>query len=70
MKKDHPNPRPSPPGREAIAERAYQLFLQRGGVHGYSVEDWLQAERELNPPVSTPPLVPSNGLPLGLRLLE
>lgn len=67
MKKDCP--KPPMPGREKIAARAYQLFLQRGGVHGYCVEDWLQAERELNPPVSAPPVI-SGGLPLGLRLLE
>jgi hypothetical protein len=32
---------------EAIARRAYELFLERGGTHGHDVEDWLQAEREL-----------------------
>jgi hypothetical protein len=31
----------------AVARRAYELFLERGGLHGYDVEDWLQAEREL-----------------------
>ena len=30
-----------------IARRAYELFLQRGGVHGRDVEDWLAAEQEL-----------------------
>ena len=63
-------PKAKSPAREAIAERAYQLFLQRGGVHGYSVEDWLQAERELSLVVTGPPPVASGGLPLGLRLLE
>lgn len=33
---------------ERIAERAYELFLERGGHAGYHVEDWLQAERELS----------------------
>jgi hypothetical protein len=33
--------------REAIAERAYFLFLERGGEHGHDVADWLQAESEL-----------------------
>lgn len=32
---------------DEIARRAYDLFLSRGGAHGYDVEDWLQAEREL-----------------------
>ena len=35
--------------RDAIARRAYELFLARGGAHGRDVEDWLQAERELGP---------------------
>ena len=35
-----------------IATRAYELFLQRGGVHGYDREDWLTAERELLPDAS------------------
>jgi hypothetical protein len=30
-----------------IAARAYQLYMARGGSHGYDIEDWLQAEREL-----------------------
>jgi hypothetical protein len=33
--------------KEQIAARAYQLFVARGGTHGYDIEDWLQAEREL-----------------------
>jgi hypothetical protein len=31
---------------EQIRERAYFLFLQRGGQPGHALEDWLQAERE------------------------
>jgi len=30
-----------------IAERAYHLFIKRGGEHGRDVEDWLRAEREM-----------------------
>ena len=30
-----------------VAERAYQLFLKRGGKHGYHQQDWLQAEKEM-----------------------
>ncbi len=33
--------------REDIARRAYELFLERGGTHGYDVEDWIAAEHEL-----------------------
>ena len=32
---------------EAIASRAYDLFLERGGEHGHDIDDWLRAEREL-----------------------
>ncbi|HEX8893767.1 MAG TPA: DUF2934 domain-containing protein [Terriglobales bacterium] len=30
-----------------IRDRAYEIYLQRGGQPGYELEDWLQAEREL-----------------------
>lgn len=33
--------------RETIEKRAYELFLKRGGVHGYHMEDWMQAEKEI-----------------------
>ena len=33
---------------DAIARRAYDLYLARGCEHGHDVEDWLEAERELN----------------------
>ena len=32
---------------ERIRQRAYDLFLQRGGEHGYAQEDWLRAEAEI-----------------------
>lgn len=35
------------PPRELIEARAYELFAQRGYVHGYHLEDWLTAENEL-----------------------
>ncbi len=31
-----------------IARRAYALYLARGREDGHDVEDWIQAERELN----------------------
>jgi hypothetical protein len=33
-----------------IARRAYDLYLARGREDGHDVEDWLEAERELNGP--------------------
>ena len=30
-----------------IARRAYELYEQRGYTHGYDIDDWLMAEREL-----------------------
>jgi hypothetical protein len=30
-----------------IAARAYQIYLERGRVAGYDMDDWLQAEYEL-----------------------
>ena len=32
---------------EAIARRAYELFLERGGSHGHDQEDWFRATQEL-----------------------
>ena len=34
--------------RRKIEQRAYELFVKRGGVHGYHMEDWLRAEREIS----------------------
>ena len=33
---------------QEIRNRAYEIYLQRGTQPGNEVEDWLQAERELN----------------------
>ena len=38
---------PSGVTEEDIAQRAYQLYLARGGEDGHALDDWLQAEREL-----------------------
>jgi len=35
------------PLHDEIAARAYELYLARGSVDGYSEEDWLLAEAEL-----------------------
>jgi hypothetical protein len=39
---------------EAVAQRAYELFLARGGSHGSDLQDWLDAERQLMAPIETP----------------
>jgi hypothetical protein len=33
--------------REMIEQVAYQFWAQRGYQHGYALEDWIRAEREL-----------------------
>jgi HSP20 family molecular chaperone IbpA len=38
--------------QEAIALRAYQLFEDRGCVHGHDLEDWFRAESEILLPIS------------------
>jgi hypothetical protein len=37
----------SAPSLEEIRQRAYELHLERGRVHGWDQDDWLQAERDL-----------------------
>jgi hypothetical protein len=32
---------------QEIRNRAYEIYLQRGGQTGDELQDWLQAEREL-----------------------
>jgi hypothetical protein len=45
----------TPPTREEIALRAYEIFLDRGGAPGNSLEDWIRAERELTEKLVKPP---------------
>jgi hypothetical protein len=35
--------------QDAIAKRAYEIYLNRGGQHGADLDDWLEAERQLRP---------------------
>jgi hypothetical protein len=37
------------PSVEEITDRAYGLYLERGGDDGGDVEDWVKAEKELTP---------------------
>lgn len=36
-----------PIDHQHIAARAYEIFLERGSIHGHDLEDWEQAEMEL-----------------------
>lgn len=47
------NELPEGPGDEAIAKRAYELYLQRGSVPGYELDDWLAAKAELTAAAAT-----------------
>jgi hypothetical protein len=40
-------PVPEQPSPDAIAVRAYELYVARGCSEGCDLDDWLQAEREL-----------------------
>jgi DUF2934 family protein len=35
------------PSPEEIRQRAYELYMEGGCVHGRDLDDWLQAERDL-----------------------
>jgi hypothetical protein len=42
-------PQPPAEGRmDRIARRAHEIYERRGGEHGKAIEDWLQAEREID----------------------
>ena len=36
------------PTHEQIAERAYALYVARGRIFGYALDDWLEAEKQLS----------------------
>ena len=50
-KKVSPATHPDP---QAVAMRAYEIFLRRGAVHGDDWADWLSAERELASGAASP----------------
>jgi hypothetical protein len=37
------------PRLEEIRIRAYEIYMERGRQPGYDLDDWFQAERELEP---------------------
>jgi Protein of unknown function (DUF2934) len=47
------------PTTQEIEQRAYEIFVKRGGEEGRSIEDWMAAEKELTElskePVSSTP---------------
>lgn len=36
------------PHQRTVAQRAYELYENRGGEPGHELEDWLNAEQEVN----------------------
>lgn len=43
----YPDTFDTPPTPDEIATEAYQIYLARGGQHGYDQDDWFEAERRL-----------------------
>jgi hypothetical protein len=39
--------RRSSPSPEEIRQRAFEIYMERAGIHGCELDDWPQAEREL-----------------------
>jgi len=35
------------PSQEEIRRRAFEIHIERGGIHGCDLDDWMQAEEEL-----------------------
>ena len=49
-----PAPSGSRPTREAIAARAYQVWMNKGCPAGTAEQDWLEAERQIRLEASRP----------------
>ena len=41
------------PSPQEIRQRAFEIHIERGGIHGCDLDDWLQAERELKEKYTT-----------------
>jgi len=48
-------PRPSESRISRIARRAHEIYEARGGAQGKALEDWLQAEREIDAEMDAAP---------------
>ena len=35
------------PSDEEVRRRAFEIHIERGGIHGCDLDDWIQAEEEL-----------------------
>lgn len=35
------------PSDNEVRLRAFEIHVERGGIHGYDLDDWLDAEKEL-----------------------
>jgi hypothetical protein len=44
-----------------IQQRAYDLWLERGGGDGDAEQDWFRAEAEINAAIGEPPQAPALG---------
>lgn len=47
-KANQPSPAENHPDQDEVARRAYELYQMRGAEPGHELEDWLEAEREVN----------------------
>jgi hypothetical protein len=47
-KGNQPSPAEEHRSHDEVAQRAYELYQARGGEQGHDLEDWLQAEQEVN----------------------
>lgn len=47
-KANRPSPTENNPNQDEVARRAYELYQGRGGEPGHELEDWLNAEQEVN----------------------
>jgi hypothetical protein len=45
---DRSAPESGEPRLERIGRRAHEIYEARGGQHGRALDDWLQAEREID----------------------
>ena len=53
--------------KDDVARRAYELFLARGQREGQDVEDWLEAERQLEAESIAPSIEPTGDSPTSGR---
>ena len=51
------------PTSEEIRQRVFEIHIERGGIWGADLDDWLQAERELQEKYESGRSVESSGRP-------